>query len=125
MEVKKKRRLFQDKEALQQQEQNEEKKEENSVQINPDQNDSNNPQQTNEQIQGERNQAQKEKEDASRVERGQLAKRAPCGHMFHEACIKEWMLRQPTCPICRVSLFKKKERANADQGRNNQVNQRG
>lgn len=25
----------------------------------------------------------------------------PCGHAFHRACIKQWMLQQCTCPMCR------------------------
>ncbi|KAK6345822.1 E3 ubiquitin-protein ligase hrd1 [Orbilia blumenaviensis] len=28
-------------------------------------------------------------------------KKLPCGHVLHLACIKSWMERQQTCPICR------------------------
>merc|ERR1711920_696955 len=30
-----------------------------------------------------------------------LLKQLPCSHTFHCACLKEWFLRQPTCPTCR------------------------
>ena len=25
----------------------------------------------------------------------------PCGHGFHEACLREWMIRQKRCPVCK------------------------
>jgi E3 ubiquitin-protein ligase synoviolin len=33
------------------------------------------------------------------------AKRLPCGHLFHAACLRAWMERQQACPTCRVSVF--------------------
>ena len=27
-----------------------------------------------------------------------------CGHYVHEACIREWCRRSPTCPLCRVVI---------------------
>ncbi|GAB5591462.1 hypothetical protein Unana1_06362 [Umbelopsis nana] len=35
----------------------------------------------------------------------------PCEHFFHRECIKQWLLVNGTCPICRYSL--------ADSGHNN------
>ncbi|KAK0735808.1 hypothetical protein B0T21DRAFT_192387 [Apiosordaria backusii] len=28
----------------------------------------------------------------------------PCGHMFGQACIRQWMDRQDSCPICRTPM---------------------
>lgn len=33
------------------------------------------------------------------------ALKAPCGHIFHTACIQRWAQRAPTCPICRSDLL--------------------
>ena len=29
----------------------------------------------------------------------------PCGHVFHEDCLKSWIIQKQTCPICNKSLF--------------------
>jgi len=34
----------------------------------------------------------------------------PCTHRFHPACIKPWLLKQHTCPLCRFEL-PRRERA--------------
>lgn len=31
-------------------------------------------------------------------------KTLPCGHKFHINCLNEWILSNPTCPICRASI---------------------
>ena len=27
-----------------------------------------------------------------------------CAHLFHRACLKEWFMSSPTCPLCREDL---------------------
>eukprot|EP00931_Biecheleriopsis_adriatica_P091702 TRINITY_DN65587_c0_g1_i1.p1 TRINITY_DN65587_c0_g1~~TRINITY_DN65587_c0_g1_i1.p1 ORF type:complete len:443 (+),score=70.23 TRINITY_DN65587_c0_g1_i1:44-1372(+) len=37
---------------------------------------------------------------------GQIeVRRAQCGHHFHSECIAQWLLRSPTCPLCRKDLL--------------------
>lgn len=31
--------------------------------------------------------------------------RLSCGHRFHEACVFEWLIKVPRCPVCRCHLF--------------------
>ena len=28
----------------------------------------------------------------------------PCGHIFHNNCIKEWLLKEKTCPFCKSEI---------------------
>lgn len=36
---------------------------------------------------------------------GDYARSLPgCGHVFHRACIDLWLLRQTTCPLCKVDV---------------------
>nr|GMD60082.1 E3 ubiquitin-protein ligase At4g11680-like [Ipomoea batatas] len=30
-----------------------------------------------------------------------ITKLPPCSHRFHNACIAQWLHKNPTCPICR------------------------
>lgn len=32
-------------------------------------------------------------------------KKLPCGHVLHLYCLKNWMERSQTCPICRLAVF--------------------
>lgn len=43
-------------------------------------------------------------------------KKLPCKHMFHTGCLRSWLLRQQTCPICRSSLL---TASNTAENRNN------
>lgn len=35
---------------------------------------------------------------------GQRARRTPCLHTFHDACLSEWCRRSATCPVCTLDL---------------------
>jgi hypothetical protein len=35
---------------------------------------------------------------------GQPALRIPCGHLFHEDCIEDWLKKSNECPVCRFEL---------------------
>lgn len=35
----------------------------------------------------------------------EVAKRLPCGHLFHFRCLRSWLERQQTCPTCRSNVL--------------------
>ena len=37
---------------------------------------------------------------------GSLAKKLPCGHIFHVSCLRSWFQRQQTCPTCRLDVLR-------------------
>jgi hypothetical protein len=36
--------------------------------------------------------------------KGDIVKMLPCGHIFHDRCIDEWLKHQKACPNCRASV---------------------
>ncbi|CAH2094627.1 unnamed protein product [Euphydryas editha] len=39
------------------------------------------------------------------------AKKLPCNHIFHAACLRLWFQRQQTCPTCRLNVLRAPEPA--------------
>jgi len=35
---------------------------------------------------------------------GEPALRIPCGHLFHEDCVEDWLKKSNECPVCRYEL---------------------
>lgn len=35
---------------------------------------------------------------------GEIIRLLPCGHIFHDTCVKPWLMSQITCPYCRYDL---------------------
>mmetsp|Transcript_108514 Transcript_108514/g.305851 ORF Transcript_108514/g.305851 Transcript_108514/m.305851 type:complete len:417 (+) Transcript_108514:73-1323(+) len=35
---------------------------------------------------------------------GQPALRIPCGHLYHEDCVQDWLRKSNECPVCRYEL---------------------
>lgn len=35
---------------------------------------------------------------------GEPALRIPCGHLYHEECVKDWLKKSNECPVCRFEL---------------------
>ncbi|XP_068664955.1 uncharacterized protein [Aristolochia californica] len=33
-----------------------------------------------------------------------VAVETPCSHIFHRACLASWLIRSPTCPVCRSTF---------------------
>lgn len=42
---------------------------------------------------------------SERKNEGKKVKILPCGHALHLSCLKNWIARSPTCPICRIPIF--------------------
>ena len=36
------------------------------------------------------------------------AVRLPCSHIFHDACVDEWLKYSTDCPICKRNMYCKK-----------------
>ncbi|CAF1099663.1 unnamed protein product, partial [Didymodactylos carnosus] len=37
-------------------------------------------------------------------ERFEKARCLPCGHLFHQNCLRSWLEQDPSCPVCRLPL---------------------
>ena len=36
---------------------------------------------------------------------GEMIRELPgCAHLFHKACIDNWLVQSPTCPLCRNNI---------------------
>lgn len=56
------------------------------------------------------------------LEAGQTALKLPdCGHVYHDQCVRSWLEKQHTCPLCRKAMPKKpaagEKRAGAEDHR--------
>ncbi|KAL2092880.1 hypothetical protein ACEWY4_012678 [Coilia grayii] len=40
----------------------------------------------------------------SMLEDGEDVRRLPCMHLFHQACVDQWLVTSKKCPICRVDI---------------------
>lgn len=40
----------------------------------------------------------------SEFDNGQLLRRLPCGHHFHQHCIDKWLARSKVCPLCKQNI---------------------
>jgi hypothetical protein len=38
------------------------------------------------------------------VESGESVYDVPCGHIFHEQCLEEWLNSNANCPACRYNI---------------------
>ncbi|KAH0619481.1 hypothetical protein JD844_000138 [Phrynosoma platyrhinos] len=50
----------------------------------------------------------------------QAARKLPCGHLFHNSCLRSWLEQDTSCPTCRMSLnITDAHRAREDHQREN------
>ena len=44
----------------------------------------------------------------SDYECGEKVKQLQCAHTFHEDCLRDWLEKNVTCPLCRTHVFQRK-----------------
>jgi hypothetical protein len=44
----------------------------------------------------------------SAVEQGEVMIELPCGHSFHDPCVRPWFHNKTSCPMCRAEIPKTK-----------------
>jgi autocrine motility factor receptor len=47
------------------------------------------------------------------------ARKLPCGHLFHNSCLRSWLEQDTSCPTCRTSLKARRVTRNATNNANN------
>lgn len=45
----------------------------------------------------------------------ETARKLPCGHLFHNSCLRSWLEQDTSCPTCRTCLKKQNSESNAFQ----------
>lgn len=46
-------------------------------------------------------------------EKMESARKLPCGHLFHNSCLRSWLEQDSSCPTCRTTLSESNEGRNA------------
>jgi hypothetical protein len=39
------------------------------------------------------------------LKEGEQVNKLPCAHLFHVDCIKEWLLKEKRCPLCKQEIY--------------------
>lgn len=58
----------------------------------------------NESNRGHQSQGHNEKDTSQQRKKNIMVRLLTCGHIFHDQCITIWLLKKPTCPMCKIWL---------------------
>lgn len=50
-------------------------------------------------------------------DRMEAARKLPCGHLFHNSCLRSWLEQDTSCPTCRTSLKGRSDEIVDEEGR--------
>lgn len=65
---------------------------------------------------------EKRKTDADKNKKIQhIAVKMPCGHIFGETCIREWLKNEVTCPLCRTEVDSEESESSSENSENRNV----